>query len=324
MDEKVQSVSRTQPPKPPLTELSKAPPVSSVASFIRSMNLPQGSFLLNELLAQYRATNQAIPTLTQSMHSVMPSGTTSNITTTNKSNSVTLKRKRDELDVSPAWKKYLQSIPNVRFVPKAHSVRAITNLRTRKGTSFRPRQQVNNASNVNSNSSNSNGSSNSSSFSYSEEVLTNSALYNCMHVLKHHFLLYPSLAGFGVFGIDDVYVKFLAYKERNKELLKKKDTKLYFAVLDLDKCYDNVDTKILYDYVVKMFGGTYNQFCSLRRRFSNELNNRKPNWRLTKSSEMDFEVTFVIEPSLKSTEEMVSLTFVLLRCYRRRECGGEV
>ena len=179
----MQSLSRLQPLKPLLTELSKAPPVSSVASFIQSMSLPQGSFLLNELLAQYRATNQAIPSLTQSMHSVMPSGITNNITTTtNKSNSVTLKRKRDELDVSPAWKKYLQSIPNVRFVPKAHSVRAITNLRTRKGTSFRPRQQVNNASNVNSNSSNSNGSSNSSSFSYSEEVLTNSALYNCMHV----------------------------------------------------------------------------------------------------------------------------------------------
>jgi hypothetical protein len=271
MDEKVQSLSKTQPPKPPLTELPKAPPVSSVASFIQSMSLPQGSFLLNELLAQYRATNQAVPSLTQSMHTMMPSGTYNNITTTttNKSNSATLKRKRDDLDVSPAWKKYLQSIPNVRFVPKAHSVRAITNLRTRKGTFFRPRQQVNSVSNVNSNSSNSNSNGNSSSFSYSEEVLTNSALYNCMHVLKHHFLLHPSLAGFGVFGIDDVYVKFLAYKEKNKELLKKKETKLYFAVLDLDKCYDNVNTKILYDYVVKMFGGTTN-FCILRRRFSNE------------------------------------------------------
>ena len=284
MDEKVQSSSRTQPPKPPLLELPKAPVVSSVASFIQSMDLPQGSFLLNELLARYRATNQTVSSHNMSMNSVTPSSSsTTNIiintttTTTATTTAVAVKRKRDnDLDVSPAWKKYLQSIPNVRFVPKAHSVRAITNLRTRKGTFFRPRQQLNNSSSntsssssgsSSSSSSSSSSTSSSSSFSYSEEVLTNSALYNCMHVLKHHFLLHPSLAGFGVFGIDDVYVKFLAYKERNKELLKKTDTKLYFAVLDLDKCYDNVDTKILYDYVAKIFGGTTTNISDAQQNF---------------------------------------------------------
>lgn len=249
MEEKTQNVSRTQ--SKPIVEISNAQPVNTVASFIQSLIVPQGSFLLNELLARYRQSKPLVP-------SYASGGMNSSTTTlagqlpSSNSSSVTLKRKREDLDLSPAWKKYLHGIPNVRFVPKANSVRAITNLRTRKGTSFRPRQQVNI---TNSNSSTSNSSTNNTPFSHSEEVLTNSALYNCMHVLKHHFLLHPSLAGFGVFGIDDVYVKFLDYKEKNKELLKKEGTKLYFAVLDLDKCYDNVDTKILYDYVVKIFGG---------------------------------------------------------------------
>lgn len=43
-------------------------------------------------------------------------------------------------------------------------------------------------------------------------VVTNAALYNCLHVLKHKYLLDPSLAGFGSFGVDDLFLKIKRYR----------------------------------------------------------------------------------------------------------------
>lgn len=126
--------------------------------------------------------------------------------------------------VSQVSPKFLRSVPNVRFVPKKSSVRAITNLRTRRGRVM-------------------------GRYGGGEEVLTNSALYNCMHVLKHQFNLRPSLAGFGVFGLDDIYAAIRSYKLRNEK------KGFFIGVLDLEKCYDNVDTKLLYDTVSQVLNG---------------------------------------------------------------------
>ena len=44
--------------------------------------------------------------------------------------------------------------------------------------------------------------------------MTNGALYNCLHVLKHKYSMNPSLAGFGSFGLDELYLKFRRYRRR--------------------------------------------------------------------------------------------------------------
>ena len=44
--------------------------------------------------------------------------------------------------------------------------------------------------------------------------MTNSALYNCLHILKHKYSQKPSLAGFGSFGIDELYLKLKRYKRK--------------------------------------------------------------------------------------------------------------
>jgi hypothetical protein len=136
-------------------------------------------------------------------------------------------------------------------------------------------------------------------------VVTNSALYNCLHILKHKYSMRPSLAGFGSFGVDELYFKLRRYRERNRgsggvpgcasseacpsttaligpalpsggsmrdisveESQVTKHTaaaaahtdacrpqppvKYYVAALDLEKCYDNVDTSLLFDLVVNL------------------------------------------------------------------------
>ena len=117
-------------------------------------------------------------------------------------------------------------------------------------------------------------------------VVTNSALYNCLHILKHKYSMRPSLAGFGSFGVDELYFKLRRYRERSRsssrdvpvcvssgvypsakqpELTTQTaaaahtDTstpqpplKYYVAALDLEKCYDNVDTSLLFDLIVNL------------------------------------------------------------------------
>lgn len=117
-------------------------------------------------------------------------------------------------------------------------------------------------------------------------VVTNSALYNCLHILKHKYSMRPSLAGFGSFGVDELYFKLRRYRERSGrsssdvpvcassgEYTSAKQPELtihtataahtdtstpqpplkyYVAALDLEKCYDNVDTSLLFDLVVNL------------------------------------------------------------------------
>ena len=65
----------------------------------------------------------------------------------------------------------------IRFVPKKSSLRSITNLRTRTGKQSQPQPQ--------------------STYGTEGGIVTNAALYSCLHVLKHKFDADPALAGEG-------------------------------------------------------------------------------------------------------------------------------
>eukprot|EP01032_Pedospumella_encystans_P018125 gene18125-20641_t len=167
---------------------------------------------------------------------------------------------------SARLKNFLQRLPVVRFVPKKTSVRAITNLRTKRinGSLF---SSASNTSNISTRNGQQIG-----------EVLTNSALYNCLHVLKSVYLNKPSLIGFGAFGLDDIYLKLLKYKQNLPQTApisklsetattpstpntapsaESRDSKpsFFVAVLDLEKCYDNVDPQKLYDLLKGVLSG---------------------------------------------------------------------
>ena len=167
---------------------------------------------------------------------------------------------------SARLKNFLQRLPVVRFVPKKTSVRAITNLRTKRinGSLF---SAAANTSNISTRNGQQIG-----------EVLTNSALYNCLHVLKSVYLNKPSLIGFGAFGLDDIYLKLLKYKQNLPQTSpisklsepataplapnatpseESGDSKpsFFVAVLDLEKCYDNVDPQKLYDLLKCVLSG---------------------------------------------------------------------
>jgi hypothetical protein len=155
----------------------------------------------------------------------------------------------------------LMHLPAVRFIPKKSSIRAITNF---KGTL---------ANSVTGPDTQGNGSVHTSStFPSSPEIVSNATLYNCLHVLKSIVHRKPECVGFGVIGLDEAHTKLRAYYESFKQAnlhasgfvvagggvnpeLECKAEKLmrgkrfYCAALDLEKCFDNIDTKQLYDVV---------------------------------------------------------------------------
>lgn len=160
----------------------------------------------------------------------------------------------------------LKRVPSVRFVPKKSSLRAITNFRrTMAPTKGPPLKDTRPG----------------------REVVTNAMLYNCLHILKHIFNSCPVHGGFGVMHVDEVFYKLKHFKatvltalhrpvgpsemsqrhsESSSSLLHSRNSRnlpqLYMASLDLEKCYDNVDTAKLYDllkdlisiYDQKVFG----------------------------------------------------------------------
>lgn len=238
---------------------------ATLASFKRA-----GSLLFNEVL---RGNKYSVPSLAEQNNNII-SQLPAPKTSTNTARAAQ----------SAKLKTFLQRLPVVRFVPKKSSVRAITNLRTR-----RPAGQ---GQGTYGSSNNAFTSSTGQTFG---EVLTNSALYNCLHVLKSVYSADPALAGFGAFGLDDIYLKLLKYKQQlvasrpnlfagpecatsvvqpqnEDDQSSRKDgsptsapeptsdglpppppsppsppPKFFVAVLDLEKCYDNVNPQKLYD-----------------------------------------------------------------------------
>jgi hypothetical protein len=148
--------------------------------------------------------------------------------------------KRIEKQIEAAKAKQYSTI---RFVPKKSTLRGITNLRAKGG-------------NVSGN--------NHFSSAYNADqpmVVTNSMLYNCLHVLKHVYDANASLRGFGVFGMDDIYREYRSYWNRlagiyGEDSLKAGEVPLYMAAIDLQKCYDNINPVRLYDLVQEILLGT--------------------------------------------------------------------
>jgi hypothetical protein len=99
-------------------------------------------------------------------------------------------------------------------------------------------------------------------------TLTNASLYNALHVLRHiHHRYHPSAGGFGVSGVEEACERFRTYRLmnprpaalagsndlKNEELgIDNNEQPYYIAVLDIDKCFDNVDTAKLYDVAVNL------------------------------------------------------------------------
>ena len=146
-----------------------------------------------------------------------------------------------------------QSHANVRFLPKRTSVRAITNLRNRPNFAEK---------------------------GVEVQSVGNAALYNCFHVLKKLYFAQPELAGFGTFGIDDIYDRFTLFRKTiraNCADVDKNATstshlpQFYVGVLDLEKCYDNVNTSQLFNVIRNLIeksplqSMTNNEGCILQR-----------------------------------------------------------
>jgi hypothetical protein len=226
-----------------------------------------GSLLFNDVL---KGNKYAVPSLAEKNNSIIaqlpPPKTSTSLGRASR---------------SAKLKYFLQRLPVVRFVPKKTSVRAITNLRTRRPVG---------APNVYNGNTGTFTNANGQQFG---EVLTNSALYNCLHVLRSVYTANPALAGFGAFGTDDIYLKLLKYNQQLRasrpELFahralgadaeshaapvaeggstvgdapaapqdiatgephagqQQQRPRFFVAVLDLEKCYDNVNPQKLYD-----------------------------------------------------------------------------
>lgn len=196
----------------------------------------------------------------------------------------------------------LAFIPSIRLVPKKQSMRPITNLRStflrnkRGNLSTGCGNVVASAATSSavvggdvvtsldpilsnrSHSSNAGGQliSNNSSNSPPPFLISNSTLYNILHVLRDFTIRKPELCGYGVLGSDGIYSRLKEFKKRLVSCRKKpdhrkppntnpkryvdiSDTPFYIATLDLDKCFDSMDTVKLFDLVQNLVLGHDNE-----------------------------------------------------------------
>lgn len=125
-------------------------------------------------------------------------------------------------------------IPNVRLLPKKSSVRPITNLQG--GGLFSHSQQHSKAA----------------AKKYS---VRNGSLANCLHALRLVCDTGPvNATGFGVKGLDDIYERLKGFlAQSNVSATPGIDTVYYAAAVDLDKCFDMVDTARLFDIVQSLW-----------------------------------------------------------------------
>ena len=121
---------------------------------------------------------------------------------------------------------------SARFMPKKASLRLITNLRTKRSLA-------------------SSGPPAPAHFYQDGGYVNNSTLYNCLHVLYDMYTRNPALAGFGSMGVSEIHAKLANFVKRRDFGRESTDRPAHFyvAVLDLEKCYDNVDTVQLFNLV---------------------------------------------------------------------------
>ena len=164
--------------------------------------------------------------------------------------------------------------PCVRFVPKKTSMRAITNMKSvpyTTGTGAGP--TVYNIPTAMPSARSASGSGTTSA-PLPFTLTNNASLYNVLHVLRHLYQHHhPSACGFGVSGVEEACERFKTFRllqqqrtkldgaSENKATVESADGSTcapqpyYVAVLDLEKCFDRVDTSRLYDVVSALVMG---------------------------------------------------------------------
>lgn len=201
------------------------------------------SLLFNSLLPSQRAGSAGNFARTSSLpstsHARMPLRVSSPSDGLNRTYSVPSKSTNFP-SVRPAAPRL--NVPVVRFVPKKTTVRPIANMRS-KGF-------------------------NNSSYAWftpssipggdpvmsKVDIVTNSNLQSCKTVLQAIYDQNPDLGGCGVFGADDIYRRLRTYKQQVEEKFgppsaDEEGPRFYMAMLDVEKCYDNVKTNTVFDIV---------------------------------------------------------------------------
>lgn len=124
-------------------------------------------------------------------------------------------------------------LPSIRFVPKATSLRPITNLRGASATLHNSLQDKRTAY---------------SGTSSDGHIVNNKALQGSLNVLTRICNSSPLHIGFGLSSLNHAYAKMRRFRSVLEEAAQG-TPKYYVAVCDLEKCYDNVKTALLYDLV---------------------------------------------------------------------------
>ena len=156
--------------------------------------------------------------------------------------------------------------PIVRLLPKKSSVRPITNLRGKSYDKIQS-QQIGNTK-----PSKSDQMKSISNRKINSICLYNKSMYNCMYVLKYMCTKAKKIkTGFGTTGLEDFYYKFrrfrlntitqgLQHNESNGNNIDADGTSFlpnyYVAAIDIDKCFDNVDTARLYDIIHQLINSS--------------------------------------------------------------------
>jgi hypothetical protein len=93
-------------------------------------------------------------------------------------------------------------------------------------------------------------------------TLPNSALYNCLYLLRHISQQVKPSRGFGVDGPEEAYSMLQKYLTMQAQSRYRGDDsggncpqekrEYFIAVLDIEKCFDSVDTARLYDLLVHL------------------------------------------------------------------------
>ena len=223
---------------------------SPIKPLVRSCTMPSKSILFNDILkTNYcyapplsEVNNSIIHNVPKRKHAPMSTSTSKadGANPPHRSGSVKLRH-------------FLQRVPTIRWVPKRSSVRPITNLKCKRVSSSNSvsyKASGNNQTNVTA------AAAAAVATHQYGEVLTNSSLYSCLHVLRSIYNNCPALTGFGTFGFDDVYWKVLKYKRQQQLSTKHRGESrpvdnqfFYMAVFDIEKCYDHIDTALLYDLI---------------------------------------------------------------------------
>ena len=141
------------------------------------------------------------------------------------------------------------ALPSIRFMPKATSLRPIANLRGKLFSSLEDRRR-------------------GPAGTADGHVVSNKVLHSTLSVLTRIANASPLLMGFGLNSMSHAYARMRRFREvlsaasaaaaageASAASGGQQQPKFYMAVCDLEKCFDNVKTTLLYDLVGELLDG---------------------------------------------------------------------